>query len=129
MAYTPTNWKTGETITADRLNHAEQGIADAFSPYVVTFKTTDGQTATCDRTYQQIADARENGVVIGVLDSFGFPMLLPDFSTGTGSDMFQFAFMRCGLNTDGSIGRVETMLLTIDKNNAVTFAFKAKALQ
>lgn len=26
MAYTPTNWQTGDTITAEKLNHAEQGI-------------------------------------------------------------------------------------------------------
>ena len=28
MAYSPTNWQTGDTITATLLNHAEQGISD-----------------------------------------------------------------------------------------------------
>lgn len=28
MAYTPTNWTTGDTITATKLNKMEQGIAD-----------------------------------------------------------------------------------------------------
>lgn len=28
MAYTPTNWTTGDTITATKLNKIEQGIAD-----------------------------------------------------------------------------------------------------
>lgn len=27
MAYTPTSWKTGDTIDADKLNHIEEGIA------------------------------------------------------------------------------------------------------
>lgn len=27
MAYTPTNWQDGDIITADKLNHLEQGIA------------------------------------------------------------------------------------------------------
>jgi hypothetical protein len=29
MTYIPTEWKTGDIVTAERLNHAEQGIADA----------------------------------------------------------------------------------------------------
>lgn len=29
MSYTPTEWKTGDVITAERLNKAEQGIKDA----------------------------------------------------------------------------------------------------
>ena len=28
MAYTPTNWKTGDVITAEKLNNMESGIAD-----------------------------------------------------------------------------------------------------
>ena len=31
MAYTPKTWECGETITADALNHIEQGIAEASS--------------------------------------------------------------------------------------------------
>lgn len=29
MSYTPTNWQTGDVITAEKLNHAEEGIATA----------------------------------------------------------------------------------------------------
>ena len=29
MSYTPTNWQTGDTITAEKLNNMESGIADA----------------------------------------------------------------------------------------------------
>lgn len=28
MAYTPTTWQTGDLITAERLNHLEQGVAN-----------------------------------------------------------------------------------------------------
>ena len=28
MAYTPTNWQDGDTITANKLNKLEQGISD-----------------------------------------------------------------------------------------------------
>lgn len=29
MSYTPTEWETGQTITAEKLNKLEQGVADA----------------------------------------------------------------------------------------------------
>ena len=32
MSYTPTNWQTGDTITAEKLNNMESGIANADSP-------------------------------------------------------------------------------------------------
>lgn len=49
MAYTPKTWECGETITADDLNHIEQGIADASSgggtaPYLMFKKVSEEQT-------------------------------------------------------------------------------------
>ena len=41
MAYTPTVWVTGDTITAEKLNKAEQGIAGA-SPVVLTGEWEEG---------------------------------------------------------------------------------------
>ena len=31
MAYTKQTWQTGDTVTADKLNHMEDGIAEAFN--------------------------------------------------------------------------------------------------
>lgn len=58
MAYTPTEWVTGDVITAEKLNKAEQGIKDANSVVTVTLtwesdnewylgdtKTADAKTA------------------------------------------------------------------------------------
>lgn len=36
MAYTPTQWETGDIITAEKLNNMEQGIEDAFVAPAVT---------------------------------------------------------------------------------------------
>ena len=36
MSYTPTQWATGDTVTAERLNKMEQGIQTAVDPFVVT---------------------------------------------------------------------------------------------
>lgn len=35
MSYTPTNWQTGDTITAVKLNNAESGIVSA-SPFIIS---------------------------------------------------------------------------------------------
>ena len=35
MAYEKTNWQTGDTVTAEKLNHAENGIAAAYADMVI----------------------------------------------------------------------------------------------
>lgn len=71
MAYTPKTWQCNDTITAEDLNHMEQGIADASQggggtePLIVTSnydESTDEQTL--DKTWQEIHDAlAENRLV------------------------------------------------------------------
>lgn len=55
MSYTPTNWQTGDTVTAEKLNKMEQGIENAVS-FIVTI-TLEYDTLVADKTYQQIFDA------------------------------------------------------------------------
>lgn len=40
MSYTPTEWQTGDTITAEKLNNMENGIAEANYPLVITLTPT-----------------------------------------------------------------------------------------
>lgn len=55
MSYTPTDWKNGDIITEERLDHMEQGIADANSGSGVLVVTdTEG---TLNKTWQEINDA------------------------------------------------------------------------
>lgn len=58
MAYIPTEWETGDVITAEKLNKAEEGIAAA-SPLVITVSMAEGsQTAkVMDKTYAEIEAA------------------------------------------------------------------------
>lgn len=60
MAYTPTNWATGDTVTATKLNKIEQGIANAGSgtPLVVTV-TESGADLICDATFNDVKDAMD----------------------------------------------------------------------
>lgn len=57
MAYTPTTWTTGDTITASALNKIEQGIADGGGGAVII---TDDGTAL-DKTYAEIYDLINSG--------------------------------------------------------------------
>lgn len=70
MSYTPTVWNTGDVITAEKLNHAEEGIKNAFSPYVVNF-TVNGDVVTCDKTYQEIVGAYSRNVCIAIANVDG----------------------------------------------------------
>lgn len=75
MAYEPKTWVCGETITADALNHLEQGVANAgggTEPLIGTL-SVDGNDFVADVTYRQASVALNEGKAIvlkgGVEDS------------------------------------------------------------
>ena len=57
MAYTPTTWVTGDTVTATKLNKLEQGVANAGSAVIIT-ETNNG---TLDKTFAEIYDLIHSG--------------------------------------------------------------------
>lgn len=61
MSYTPTDWKTGDVITADKLNNIEGGIADN-NMFYVNIQENDGNY-TADKTVQQVLSAHESGKI------------------------------------------------------------------
>ena len=73
MAYTPTAWATGDTVTATKLNKIENGIANAGSALIVT--DTNG---TLDKTFAEIYDALADGVVCFIKFKFNAPSDLDD---------------------------------------------------
>ena len=66
MAYTPTVWKTGDVITAEQLNKAENGIAAA-NPFIVHM-SWEGSTATLDASYDDITGKK--GSVVFAQEDF-----------------------------------------------------------
>lgn len=62
MSYTPTNWQTGDTVTAEKLNKMESGIAAAADPFVVTLTPTSlDLSGIMDKTPQEITAAISAG--------------------------------------------------------------------
>lgn len=55
MAYTPTNWVTGDTVTASAMNKMENGIANAGSLAIVRFSASGYNTSS--KTFGYIAYA------------------------------------------------------------------------
>lgn len=65
MSYTPTNWTTGDTITASALNKIENGIANAgggkYDAYDFVISQVDSGTPVLEKgTWQDIYDALQN---------------------------------------------------------------------
>lgn len=124
MSYTPTVWNTGDVITAEKLNHAEQGIAANTIFHVVTF-TQNGTAFTCDYTYEQIAALTSGGaLLIGVATVGSRKVLLPEFGHGTdGEDeYFRFSTLTGDINGD-KIGSLSAIELDVYENGNVNIEF------
>lgn len=65
MAYTPTTWVTGDTVTATKMNKLEQGVANAgggkYDAYDYVIKQVDSGTPTLEKgTWQGVYDALQD---------------------------------------------------------------------
>ena len=84
MGYTPTEWATGDVITAEKLNKAENGIADA-SPYIVHIASYDPETsdAILDASFEDIYEAVTAGRLVMLQDEQTAKSASINFLTGT----------------------------------------------
>lgn len=57
MSYEKNTWAKGDVITANKLNHMEDGIADGGVLIVNAIHDEQTETTTLDKTWQQIYDA------------------------------------------------------------------------
>jgi hypothetical protein len=68
MSYNKTNWKTGDIVTAEKLNNIENGISDGGTlivHFVKTYNSDTGKTTvTSDKTSIEIAEALESGQTV-----------------------------------------------------------------
>lgn len=57
MSYTPTEWATGDVITAEKLNNMESGIVGAGSTLMVTATGNPDTGITLNKTFGEIKEA------------------------------------------------------------------------
>lgn len=67
MAYTPTTWTTGDTITASAMNKIENGIANAGSALITQLGAGDA----LDKTVRELNDALLAGTPVYLIYSYG----------------------------------------------------------
>lgn len=96
MAYEKHTWENGEVITAEKLNHLEGGVeANSEEIFWVTFGGTLPASPTCDKTYQEIADAMAAGKkIVGFVNAPESNMVTTlSFTLGaTGPNSIAFMF-------------------------------------
>lgn len=66
MAYTPTTWTTGDTITASALNKIENGIASAGVDYDFIIEFRNGFFVATKGTYSDVYTALQTRPVLGL---------------------------------------------------------------
>lgn len=82
MSYTKTNWETGDTITAEKLNNLENGVAG--NVFVIGEETVDLTTKILNKTWKEILTAMSNGSLC---------MILETDTNYARADFLQIAFM------------------------------------
>ena len=98
MGYIPTEWVTGDIITAEKLNKAEQGIAGAYSS--MYFLVGWDENGNLNKTYKQIDDAMASGIPVilyGENDGGGHLMQFAiETTAGHGTYNVRFADLTAG---------------------------------
>lgn len=104
MSYTKQTWVNGEVITDTKLNHMEDGIANAGGIMLVT-ETNEDDTSTLGNTYKEIKDAIDAGKVAYISNSgggFSGYTLINDIGGGNGD--YQVATASHTWTTDNENG-------------------------
>ena len=87
MSYTPTEWKSGDTITSAKLNKIENGIAAAGSGGVGTVRVELNKQETgrvMDKTWAEIKNMFDSGLLIQIIENDDEGDFLAGFVAGAG---------------------------------------------
>lgn len=124
MAYEKQTWVNGDTITQEKLNHMEDGIAEANGKstsaniLIVTFTIDGSRTFYCDKTYEEILNAINNGdIVIGRYSNYGCLQVYKQMNGGTQKFEIWF-YLGCIQQTNVTKLSIEKFVIHFD--NTVT---------
>lgn len=117
--YTPNEWKNGDLITAEKLNHAEDGIKNAYDPVVVKFSRV-GHNLEADKTYDEVKTAYKNGTpILGFVD-YGdgkSETLTLDGLLNEDEDLEKLQFSHISVDGNGVDGRLFVVKVGFYKNS------------
>ena len=95
MSYTPTVWQTGDTITAEKLNKLENGVANVGGYDIVFTITADGMTADGASIEELISGGNKRALVTiersadsSFIENIGYK-----FTIGSGNEPTDVSFM------------------------------------
>lgn len=125
MSYTPTNWQTGDTVTAEKLNKLEQGVSDAGGGIVVASAEVGEElfsidyenplSISLDKTYEELYSATYSAIHIYIksegetVGEFWFTLsawgdtLMYIFSPEASDNIFDLSY-RLGIGVDPNNG-------------------------
>lgn len=150
MSYTPTEWKTGDVITAEKLNNIESGIVnagggsgDAFIVNAeVELSVTTGETisAEVDKTALQIVEAIKN--LKQVIIELSVSRYDTNNNTEVGRNKLQIASINCSVDPNTGVpswvrgdvlqisnGKIASHWIKIDGNDNVTSGYDLLQVQ
>lgn len=107
MAYTPTVWQAGDTVTAAKLNKMEQGIASCGGVYVVNATTVGDNVQQLDKTAAEIWAAAQSSMVIMRYEgdiTFITPMTTARQQIDGSNHYYSFTFADTDFSTDSDSG-------------------------
>ena len=84
MSYTKTTWQNGDIITAEKLNHIEDGVASGDdSSIIVVTVTKDSNTYTADKTYQEARNVIDSGgiCIFKIMQTTSYDYFIVDFAS------------------------------------------------
>lgn len=81
MSYNKQTWQTGDIITADKLNHMEDGIASGGVFLVTATDSGEQNIFTIDKSYSEIIAALNNGQIPMLLSRNDiYPLITASYS-------------------------------------------------
>ena len=104
MAYTPTVWETGDVITAEKLNKAENGIAAA-TPIVFTLTIDDHDVVSFGKSWSDLVDL------------CGTPVYLADNMLDAADTPYYNMYMLALMYTDS--GAYKVSFTSVNQANAI----------
>ena len=100
MAYTPTEWKSGDVITAEKLNNMEEGISDSNVLIVNTHWDNTTSKEMIDLPFEKMVEATNSGKIIVL--NYGSPIPLTPNDTPSGIDSYWGVLITHFLSTHSS---------------------------